>query len=468
MNRGAAEVAVQETARPYDAGGYLRLWQIAWPVAISTSTVTLLTLVNLFWIGHLGTAALAAVSICGHVLFIVFGLANIVHTGGLAIVSRRVGEKDVDAAFHATQHALLLAAMLGVIVALIGYLTAPALMGFFAAGAEVEAVAIPFLRIMYIGQVPLFVSVALSACYQAAGDTRTPMLVNVGVVLANGIADPFFMFRPGEIRVAGLTLGWLGWGADGAAIAAVLASAIGCAALLGVSFITHRPFPAPADGALPIVPAELWRMLRIGTPASLTMISRPLSTFLLLKVIASFGTTAIAAFGIAMRSFGVNWIPYSGIHVAVSALVGQSLGARRVDAAEQVVHRGLVITTALGVLFCVLYYGWAREIMLAFDHDPAVVDAGESFLKLIALGFLFSGPMLPLGSAMNGAGDTKPPMIAAFLANWGLKLPLCYVLAIPLGYGINGVWIGMFVSIVVESVVMFVWYGRGTWKHKHV
>ena len=467
--RGVAEVsaAVEEMAPTPALAGYRRLWQLAWPVATSTSTITLLTLVNLFWIGHLGTVFLAAVSVCGNILFIVFGLSNVVHTGALAIVARRVGEGNLAHASRATRHALLLGGALGVIVALIGYATAPSVVGFFGAGADVEAIAVPYLKIMYVGQVPLYLSVALSACYQAAGNTRLPMLINMAVVLANGIADPFFIFKPGEISVAGLPLGWLGWNADGAAIAAVLASAAGCALFLAVSFVRRHPFPAPARGGA-FAFAELWQMLRIGTPASVSMVARPLSTFLLLKVIASFGTTAIAAFGIAIRSFGVNWIPYSGIHVAVSALVGQSLGAHRLRDAEQVVRRGLVVTTALGVVFCVLYYGWAREIMLAFDHDPAVVTAGESFLKLIALSFLFSGPMLPLGSAMNGAGDTKPPMIIAFIANWLVKIPLAYVLALPLGYGINGVWFGMFVSIVLESLLMFAWYQRGTWKTKRV
>jgi Na+-driven multidrug efflux pump len=187
-------------------------------------------------------------------------------------------------------------------------------------------------------------------------------------------------------------------------------------------------------------------MLRIGTPASISMVARPLSTFLLLKVIASFGTAAIAAFGIAMRSFGVSWIPYSGISVAVSALVGQSLGAHRVHEAERVVRRGLVVSTALGVFFCLLYRATASDIIRAFDHEPEVVIAGTSFLQMIALGWLFSGPMLPMGSAMHGAGDTKPPMIAAFLANWAVKLPLLCARAAA-GWGINRVWMGMFISI---------------------
>lgn len=459
---------VDDVAPASEAAGYRRLWQFAWPVATSTSTITLLTLVNLFWIGHLGTVAVAAVSVCGNILFIVFGLSTIVHTGALAIVSRRVGSGSIGAAHAAVRHAVLLGGVLGVVVALLGWLAAPATVGFFGAGADVEALAISYLRIMYIAQAPLFISVALSACYQAGGDTRTPMLINVGVVLANGFADPFFIFAPRQVRLAGVDIGWLGWGVDGAAIAAVITGLVGCIGFLTFSVLRQRPFPTPAGGAERINPDLLWHMLRIGTPASISMVARPLSTFLLLKVIASFGTAAIAAFGIAMRSFGVSWIPYSGINVAVSALVGQSLGAHRAHEAERVVRRGLVVSTALGVFFCLLYRSTASDIIRAFDHEPDVVAAGTSFLQMIALGWLFSGPMLPLGSAMNGAGDTKPPMIAAFLANWAVKLPLCYALALPLGWGITGVWMGMFISIAFESLVMFVWYARGTWKTKRV
>ena len=406
--------------------GYRRLWQLAWPVATSTSTITLLTLVNLFWIGHLGTVALAAVSVCGNILFIVFGLSNIVHTGALAIVSRRVGEGNLAAAFQATRHGVLLGGVLGVIVALVGYATAPAVVGFFGVGAEVEALAVPYLRIMYVGADPPLPERRAQRLLPGGGRHAHADAASTSAWCSpTSSADPFFIFAPGQVqRWAGSTSAGSASGVDGAAIVAVITSVVGCAIFLGALDRSAAPVPAagrrrtcrsrpPSSGAC---------CASARRPAS-RMVARPLSTFLLLKVIASFGTTAIAAFGIAIRSFGVNWIPYSGIHVAVSALVGQSLGAHRVDEAEHVVRRGLVITTGLGVLFCVLYYGWARDIMLAFDHDPAVVAAGESFLKLIALGFLFSGPMLPLGSAMNGAGDTKPPMIVAFLANWPVKLP---------------------------------------------
>jgi putative MATE family efflux protein len=465
-----ADLPVVPSARALTAARstYRRIWELGWPVSISASTLTLLTLVNLFWIGHLGTVAVAAVALGGNILFIVFGISNVVYTGVVAIVARRVGEGNHAEAFSATVHGVCLGASLGALVATLGYAGAPAIVGFFDAGAEVEQTGIAYLRIMFSGQIFLYVSTALGASYQAAGDTRTPMLVNVAVVLLNGVLDPFFIFASGGVVVFGVPLGWLGWGVNGAATAAVLSGAAGMLLFLATSLVLGRPFPWPQRRAVPLTPSLFWRMLQIGTPASISMIARPLSTFLLLKVIASFGTAAIAAFGIALRSFSVNWIPYSGINAAVATLVGQNLGAHDVREAERVVRRGLAVTTVLGLIFCVVYYAFSSQIILAFDSEPAVVAAGQPFLKLMALSFLFSAPMFPLVSAMNGAGDTQPPMITAFLANWPIKLPLSYVLALPLAYGIDGVWIGMFVSIVFEAIVIFVWYRRGAWKTKRV
>jgi len=464
----AAEIAaaIDEPRLSAAKGTYRQIWELGWPVSISTSTITLLTLVNLFWIGHLGTTAVAAVALGGNILFIVFGISDVVYTGALAIVARRVGERNISAAFSATVHGICLGLLLGIAVAAAGHAAAPAIVGFFGAGSDVETAAVSYLRIMFICQIFLYVSTALRAAYQAAGDTRTPMFVNLIVVAVNGVLDPFFIFGPREMTIAGVPIGWLGWGVSGAAIAAAVSAAAGLALFVAASVVYGRPFHWSSHGRIRLEPAQFWHMLRIGTPASMSMIARPLSTFLLLKVIASFGTAAIAAFGIALRSFSINWIPYSGINAAIATLVGQNLGARNVAAAERIVHRGLIMMTVLGAFFCVIYYTWSSQIILAFDHEAAVVAAGAPFLKLMALGFLFSAPMFPLISAMNGAGDTKPAMVTAFVANWPIKLPLAYVLALPLSLGINGVWIGMFVSIIFEAVVVFVWYRRGTWKTK--
>jgi putative MATE family efflux protein len=444
------------------------MWQIAWPVSVSTSTVSLFMVANLFWVGHLGTDAVAAVATCGHFLFIVFGLTQIVFVGTLAIVSRRLGEGARDDAYFAGVHAALLAAALGAAVGAAGWFAAPWIVEFFRAAAAVERLAVPYLQITLAGEIFLFVSMAIGASYSAAGETRTPMILNGVAVGMNAVLDPFLIFAPGERFVAGVDVGWLGWGVNGAAVADVLSGMVGMSALLAVSIGMGRPIARPRRRRLVLRASTFWQIVRIGAPASASLMARPLSTFFLIRVIATFGTAALAAFGVGLRSFSINWIPYSGVNAAVSALVGQNLGARSVEEAERVVARGVRVALGLALGFCLLYGQFAADFIACFDSDPEVAAMGVPFVQLIAVGFLASGTTLPLVAAMNGAGDTRPPMIVTFLANWPVKLPLCWALAVPLGHATNGVWVGMFVSMLIEAASIAWWFRRGTWKTRRI
>jgi putative MATE family efflux protein len=447
---------------------YRRMWQIGWPVSVSTSTVSLFMIANLFWIGHLGTDAVAAVATCGHALFILFGVAQSILVGTLAIVSRRVGEGRLDDAYFAGLHAAILGAVLGGVVGVVGWIAAPSVVRFFQAGEVVEQLAIPYLRIALTGEIFLFVSLAIGAVYSGAGDTRIPMVLNGIVVSLNAVLDPFFIFAPGERIFFGVDVGWLGWGVRGAAVADVIAGFVGICAFAAVSVVMQRPFPRPRGKRFVLQTETFRQIVRVGAPASISFMARPLSTFFLIRVIASFGTVALAAFGIALRSFSINWIFYSGVNAAVSTLVGQNLGARNVHGAERVISRGVRVAFFLALCFCFVYGTLAADFMAFFDSNPEVVATGVPFLQLIAFGFLASGTTLPLVAAMNGAGDTRPPMVVAFLANWPIKLPLCWALAVPFGYGTNGIWTGMLVSIVVEAAIVTWWFRYGTWKRRRV
>jgi putative MATE family efflux protein len=254
---------------------------------------------------------------------------------------------------------------------------------------------------------------------------------------------------------------------DGAAIADVIAGLVGVCIFLGVSLGLGRPFPRPRE-PLRLRAETFWHIVRIGAPASASLMARPLSTFVLLRVVASFGTTALAAIGIAMRAISLNWIPYSGLDVAVKALVGQNLGARDVPAAERVVARGVRVGVVLAVGLCVFYGCFAEDFVGLFDRDPAVIASGALCVQLLAAGLLFSGSAVPLVATMNGAGDTRPPMVSTVLANWAFKLPLCWALAVPLGWGPTGVWIGLLASLVAEAAMMAWWFRRSAWRTRRV
>lgn len=355
--------------------GYRRMWQIGWPVCVSTSTVTLFMIANLFWVGHLGTEAVAAVSMCSHILFIVFGVSQVVFVGTLAIVSRRVGEGNTGAAYETAVHAAVLGAGLGASVGLLGWFAATPILKFFQVADVVEELAVSYLQLAFAGEVFLFVSMAIAAAYSGAGDTRTPMLLNGGIVALNAVIDPLFIFAPGEVAFAGLDVGWLGMGVYGAAVADVVSAMIGMLAFIAVSVMLGRPFPRPRGPRLALRVEMFRQIVRIGIPAGVSFIARPLSTFFLMRVIASFGTTALAAFGIALRTFSINWIPFSGLNTAVAALVGQTLGGRDVDRAERVVVRGVRAGIAFAVGFCVFYGTFAVDLIAFFDTDPGATSA---------------------------------------------------------------------------------------------
>ena len=448
--------------------GYPEMWRLAWPVSVSTSTFMLLMVANLFWIGRLGTEAVAAISLTSHILFMAFGLTQIVFVGTVAVVARRTGEGDPRAAYAASIHSLVLGLLLGVAVSASGYLAAGPLIAFFETEPGVAANAVPYLEVTFAGHFFFFLSMGISSSYQGTGNTRIPMVLSALVAAFNAILDPVLMFSPGDVVLGGVDLGIAGLGVVGAAVADVLATALGCGLSFALFASRWGPYPREVRRWVPIQLASLWQILRIGVPASVTMLARPLSTFFLLKVIATFGTAALAGFGIVLRAFSLNFIPFSGLNAAVSTLVGQRLGAAAPNEAQHVVRRGLVIAVALSLAFCALYVTFAEPMIAAFDADPEVIRVGIPFLWIIAIGQVFTGPTMPLAAAMNGAGDTRPPMLAALLSNWPIKLPLAYVLAVPMEYGTSGVWMGMLGSMLLEASLLTLWFRRGHWRTKAV
>lgn len=464
-----AEVNPDSAAKWSGPGsGYRQIFALGWPVALSNSTVALFLVANLYWIGHLGTTAVAAVSLCGHVLFILFGFTQIVHTGTVALVSRGVGSGDYEGAWFASMHAIALGVGMGLVLLGLAPWISPAAIGFFGVSEEVGALAIPYLSISLFSQVLMFLGMAMSASYQAAGDTQTPMWINVGAVGINVVIDPLFIFAPGEEFLFGIDIGWLGLGVPGAAIADIVAHVFGMSFFVAWSWWRSWPLPRPVGARLRFRLSEFSRIVRIGVPASISMMARPVSTFILLRVIASFGDASVAAFGIALRAFSLNWIPLAGLTAAIATLVGQNLGAQLPDQASRAVGRGLRISIALGFAFMVFYGSVAEQFIALFDDSPEVVSIGSSFLRILAVSMWASSATVPLVAAMNGAGDTRAPMLAAFISNWLIKLPLAWALAVPLGYGLDGVWTAMFVSIVLEAALIIGWFRTGRWKLKQV
>ncbi len=438
-----------------------KIWSIAWPASIMMLLFTVLNLVDMKWIGFLGTAPVAAVSLCGNIISALFGITGILYSGTLALIARFIGAKDDAGSANSLAHALILGLFFGGLMAALGWMGTPGLIGFFELEVEVYAYGVVYMRVIFLFFFFIFISTAVWAAFMAAGDTRTPLVIALIIVIINAVLDPVFIFERGRMGI-----GFFGWGVKGAALATLVAEMLGTIMYFCLMFFGR--FPAARPRLIKISAFEMWRIMRIGIPASVAMISRPLSTVILQKILAMFGSGPIAGFGIGLRWIGLNWIFFGGVGVAVSALTGQYLGAQDPERAVRMLWRAFIIGFVFQALSSFIYFFYAPGLVAFMDPSPETISAGTGFIRWVVVSLFFSSVGGIAGAAMSGAGDTRPLMVVSILANWVIKLPLAWALSLPLGVGVDGIWQAMFISLVFEGSAILYWYSRGRWKTKQV
>lgn len=448
---------------------FYNIFWIAWPQALSILIMTIQSMVDMFWIGRLGTESVAAIAICGNLINVIFGLSGILTTGTIALVSRALGAGDEQAASRAFTHSFVLGLFMGVIILALGYLLAPWIIGFFNASPEVTRLAVVYFRVMSIHLMFVFILIGMVSTFAAAGDTFTPLVIHVIAIFVNVVLDPIFIFSQDQaFNIGGWSIhpGIFGWGVFGAGVATNIA--VGVAFLLFWLTIPLGRFPikVPRPGEVVLDLFEFRRIIRIGLPFAIAHISRPLSTVILLRLITGFGSGAVAGFGIAMRWYSVNFILFGGLGAAASVLVGQYLGAASPERASSVSRRLVLASFVIQIFITVFYCCFARDLIAFIDPNPEAVGPGADFMIWVVLGFLLSTPGGMCAAAMNGAGDTMPGMIAGIVSNWAVKLPLAWALALVPALGLDGVWLAMFISLIVEGAMLMIWYKRGKWKEK--
>jgi Na+-driven multidrug efflux pump len=165
----------------------------------------------------------------------------------------------------------------------------------------------------------------------------------------------------------------------------------------------------------------------------------------------------------------LTWLYYGAVSTAVATLTGQSLGRRNIEGVRQLVTKSIRLSILLSIGLGLLYWSFAREIVGLFEHEnPLVLDLGTTFMRLLVLANLTTAFSMVWSAVMQGAGDTRPPMVIAILSNWVVKLPLAWWLAIPREVGVEGIWWAMAISIVFEAGAILVWYRRDRWIHAEV
>jgi putative MATE family efflux protein len=434
------------------------IWYLAPAMMLETGIMNVAQLFDTYWVGRLGSAALAAVTISITVRWVLNSMANGLGIGGMAIVARRIGAKDEEGAAHAAWQTILLGASVSALLGMAGLAVARPLLQLLGADAEVLPLGMGYLRVAFGGIFTLVLVFAINAMLRGAGEARRAMWV---LLLATGmtvVLEPLLIFGWGPVPALGVPgSAWafvLGFGAGLALQASYL--------LGGRSRIRIRPRNLAPDFPL------MFRIVRIALPSTIQMTLRSSSRLAIVALVGLYGTYATAGYGVANRLLLIALIPCFGLGNSAGTLVGQNLGARQPDRAERSAWWVALYSGGYMAAAAVLLTLFARPLIAFFDPTPQVVALGSECLRVVGLSMIASSAGVVLARGFDGAGNTVPAMAINLLTLWGMEVPVAFGLSRWLGLGVTGVWWGRAIANLANGALFAAWFRRGKWKDREV
>jgi len=429
---------------------------LAIPMMLEMSMESVFAVVDIAFVSRLGTDAIAAVGITEALVTVLYAVAVGLGMGVTAMVSRRIGAKQTDAAASVTGQAIWIGAVLSIVIGVAGATYAKEMLTMMGASDNVVATGTGFTSVLLGGSATILYLFLLNAAFRGAGDAAVALR---SLWLANGlniILDPCLIFGLGPFPEMGVT---------GAAVATTIGRGTGVLYQLWYLFDGRGRLEFHFRH-LRVIPSLISRVLIISIGGVGQFLIATSSWIIIMRIVALYGSSAIAAYTIALRMLEFVWLPAWGLGNAAATLVGQNLGADQALRAERSAWLAARYNTIFMSVAGVFIIALAPWIVGLFTDVPEVISYGTSCLRILGLGF----PMYAIGmiitQALNGAGDTVTPTAINLICFWMLQIPLSYWLATTVELGPNGVFLAMVISESLLTVLSVIVFRRGNWRHQ--
>lgn len=429
------------------------------PIVLSNLLQSAYQITDTFWVGRLSAEAVAAVSISFPVSFLLMAIGGGLPMAGAVLVSQYKGKGDTAGVEHTVAQTFLFIVGIATVLTAIGYASAGPIIRFMGAAPNVVPDATLFLQITFLGYLFVFLFFVFESLMRGFGEPKTPMKIVLATVLLNLVLDPLFIFGYGPVPAMGVA---------GAAMATFCTQAL--AALIGLATLLHGKFGIRMRlhhfrPDLPFLKTAFF----LGLPSSIEQSTRALGMTVMTLLAASFGTHAVAAYGIGVRMLIVVIIPALGLSIATSTFVGQNIGAGKVDRADAATRIGGVIGFLI-LSFCgLLLFFFARPLTLFFIPEGGqAVEMAIVFLRIISPSFGFISIQMVINGTFRGAGLTTAAMMMAIVSQWMLQFPLAYILSKHSALGVTGLWYSFPLTNIIAAAIGLAWYLRGDWKTKNL
>lgn len=431
---------------------------LAVPMVLEMSMESVFAVVDVFFVARLGADAVATVGLTEGVLTLVYAVAIGLAMSTTAMVARRVGERDERGAAVAAAQAIWLGLAVSAVVAIVGLFFARDLLRLMGGSPELVAAGWGYPAVMFSTSAVIVLLFLNNAIFRGAGDAAIAMRALWLANLINLALDPCLIFGLGPFPELGLT---------GAAVATAIGRGTGVVFQLWVLFSRQGRIKLSAAG-MRFDRAVTLRLVRLSIGGVVQFLIATASWLALVRILALFGSAALAGYTIAIRIIVFAILPSWGLGNAAATLVGQSLGAGKPERAERAVWRSgfynMIFLTAVGFVFVAL----ARPLVGLFTADQEVTAVAATCLRVVSVGYPVYAWGMVMVQAFNGAGDTYTPTWINLGCYWLFQIPLAYGLARRTGLEENGVFIAILAAETLLTAVTILVFRRGRWKLRQV
>jgi MATE family, multidrug efflux pump len=436
------------------------LLTLAVPIVLANVLQSAYQIIDAFWVGRLGGAAIAAVSVSFPVMFLMVAVGAGLSIAGSTLIAQYVGARNEKMVSHVAGQTLLMVVLAAIVLGVIGYVTAPVLLRLMGVGPDVYAGALGFMRVSFLGLAFNFAFFVFQGIMRSIGRPSLPVYIVLGTVFLNFALNPLMIFGWGPIP---------GHGVMGAALTTLVTQ--GLAALIGIAILrrgSHGIHVHAAD----LIPdyQHIKRAFLLGLPASIDMSARAMALMVMTFLVTSFGTLSLAAYGVGGNVLqAVAIIPGIGLSIAVAALAGQNIGAGNIDRAEQIGRLGSWLGFGVLTAFGLLVFLFASPLVAFFvPNDAEVIAEGAHFLRIMALSWGFYGAQFALIGVFRAAGSMMISMMLTVVSTWMLQLPVAYILSKHTSLGVDGIYWSLPISGILIFFITVVVFAQGGWRKKRL
>jgi len=436
----------QSQQKDYTQGSILKaLIHLSIPLILTNVLQTAYNLTDTFWVGRLGSSAVASVSLSFPIIFVMISLGMGIAIAGSILAAQQKGAKNHKMINHIATQTLVAVFVFSLLLAAIGYIFSPMLIKIMQVEPKVFKDAVSYLKVSFLGMPFMFLFMVFQSMMRSIGEVKLPFYIVLSTVLLNLVLDPLFIFGYDSIIPF--------FGVSGAAYASIGTQFL--AAVIGIYILIKgkKGIKIDLSGYSPDFKL-LKKMIKMGVPVSIEQVSRSLGIFAMIMLVTAFGTLALASYGIGSRILSFVIIPAFGLGMATSTLVGQNIGAKKPERVKKTIKLSLKIAFFVMSFFGILFFVFAADIARFFiPNDPEAIQESAVFIKHIAVSFGFMGILIVLVGAFRGAGLTKISMLLTLFSVWILRFPLAFVLSKYTSLGLRGIWISYPLTNIITALV---------------